>query len=72
MDDGKKMSDIESANKLAAIDEDREHRSSGHQGLATLELLMAIYQSSRKRKRVYLSLEEPESPLTLMIEDGWV
>ena len=57
---------------VAAIDEDREHRSSGYQGLATLELLMAIYQSSRKRKRVYLPLEEPESPLTLMIEDGWV
>ena len=57
---------------VAAIDEDRQHRSSGYQGLATLELLMAIYQSSRKRQRVHLPLEEPESPLTLMIEDGWV
>lgn len=57
---------------IAAIEEDREHRSSGHCGYATLELLMAIYESSRKRQRVQLPMEEMESPLTLMIEDGWV
>ena len=57
---------------IAAIEEDREHRSSGYQGYATLELLMAIYESSRKRRRVHLPLEEMESPLTLMVEDGWV
>ena len=57
---------------INAIEEDREHRSSGYQGYATLELLMAIYESSRKRKRVQFPMEEMESPLTLMIEDGWV
>ena len=57
---------------IAAIEENREHRSSGYQGYATLELLMAIYESSRKRRRVQLPMEEMESPLTLMIEDGWV
>ena len=57
---------------IAAIEEDREHRSSGHQGYATHELLMAIYESSRKRRRIHLPLEEMESPLTLMIEDGWI
>jgi predicted dehydrogenase len=57
---------------IAAIEEDREHRSSGYQGYATLELLMAIYESSRKRRRIHLPLEETESPLTLMIEDGWI
>ena len=57
---------------IAAIDEDREHRSSGQQGYACLELLMAIYESSRKRQRIHLPLEEMESPLTLMIDDGWV
>ena len=57
---------------IAAIEEEREHRSSGYQGYATLELLMAIYESSRKRRRVHLPLEETESPLTLMVEDGWV
>ena len=57
---------------IAAIEEDREHRSSGYQGYATHELLMAIYESSRKRRRIHLPLEEMESPLTLMIEDGWI
>lgn len=57
---------------IDAIEEDREHRSSGYQGYATLELLMAIYESSRTRRRVQLPMEEMESPLTLMIEDGWV
>lgn len=57
---------------IAAIEEEREHRSSGHQGYATHELLMAIYESSRKRRRIHLPLEEMESPLTLMVEDGWV
>lgn len=57
---------------IAAIDEDREHCSSGYQGYASLELLMAIYESSRKRQRIHLPLEEMESPLTLMVDDGWV
>ncbi len=57
---------------IAAIEEEREHRSSGYQGYATLELLMAIYESSRKRRRIHLPLEEKESPLTLMINDGWI
>ena len=57
---------------IAAIEENREHRSSGQQGYATHELLMAIYESSRKRRRIHLPLEEMESPLTLMVEDGWV
>ena len=57
---------------IIAIEEGREHRSSGQCGYATLELLMAIYESSRKRQRVQLPMDEMESPLTLMIEDGWV
>ena len=57
---------------ITAIEEDREHRSSGQCGYATLELLMAIYDSSRKRQRIQFPMEEMESPLTLMIEDGWV
>ncbi len=57
---------------IAAIEEDREHRSSGYQGYATLELLMAIYESSRQRRRIHLPLEETESPLTLMIEGRWI
>jgi predicted dehydrogenase len=57
---------------VEAIEKDREHRSSGYQGRATLEVLMAIYESSRHRGRIQLPLEEKESPLTLMIKDGQV
>jgi predicted dehydrogenase len=57
---------------VECIEENREHRSSGYQGRATLEVLMAIYESSRKRGRIRLPLEEKESPLTLMIRDGQV
>jgi len=35
-------------------------------------VLMAIYESSRRRGRIRLPLEEKESPLTLMIRDGQV
>jgi predicted dehydrogenase len=55
---------------VACIEENRLHRSSGYQGRATHEVLMAIYESSRRRKRVRLPLEEKESPLTLMIKEG--
>lgn len=57
---------------MDCIEGNREHRSSGYQGRATHEVLMAIYQSSRKRIRVRLPLEEKESPLTLMIREGLV
>lgn len=57
---------------IACIEEDRPHRSSGHQGYATLEVLMAMYQSSRQRRRVDIPMEEMESPLTLMIQEGLV
>ncbi len=55
-----------------SIENDRPHRSSGEQGRATLEVLMAIYESSRRRRRIQLPLEEKESPLTLMIKEGLV
>jgi predicted dehydrogenase len=53
-----------------SIENNRLHRSSGYQGRATHEVIMAIYESSRRRKRVRLPLEEKESPLTLMIQEG--
>ena len=57
---------------VESIENDRLHRSSGYQGRATHEILMAIYESSRRRKRIRLPLEEKESPLTLMIKEGLV
>jgi len=55
---------------VAAIEEDREHLSSGREGRAALEVLMAIFESSRRRKAIVLPLEEKEHPLELMIESG--
>ena len=44
------------------------HRSRGESGRATLEVLMAIMESSRLHRAIYLPLETEESPLELMIE----
>ena len=57
---------------IESIENDRPHRSSGYQGRYTHEVLMAIYESSRRRRRIQLPLEEKESPLKLMIEEGLV
>ncbi|MBD3184315.1 hypothetical protein GF312_18675 [Candidatus Poribacteria bacterium] len=57
---------------VECIEQGRPHRSSGYQGRATHEVLMAIYEASRKRRRIKLPLEEKESPLDLMIKEGLV
>ena len=44
------------------------HRSRGESGRATMEVLMAIMESSRLHRAIYLPLETEESPLELMIE----
>ena len=44
--------------------------SSGDKGRATLEILMALYESARKRRRVELPLKTLANPLQLMIESG--
>lgn len=44
------------------------HRSRGENGRATLEILMAIMESSRLHRAIYLPLETEASPLELMIE----
>ena len=44
------------------------HRSRGENGRATMEVLMAIMDSSRLRRAIHLPLETEESPLELMIE----
>lgn len=47
-----------------------EHRSTGRQGRDTLEVLLAIYESSRSRGRVELPLELRGNALEEMIADG--
>ena len=55
---------------VAAIEEDREHQSSGREDGAALEILMAILESSRRRKAVELPLEEKGHSLKLLEEAG--
>jgi predicted dehydrogenase len=46
------------------------HRGQGRQARATLEILMAIYQSARAHEVVRMPLTVTESPLDLMIAEG--
>lgn len=55
-----------------AIEADREHISSGRQGRATHELLLAIFESSSQRGVVHLPLEAKDFVLKRMIESGEV
>ena len=48
------------------------HRSHGESGRATMEILMAIMESSRLRRTVHLPLETRESPLEQMIKAGQI
>lgn len=47
-----------------------EHRSAGRKGRDTLEVLLAIYESSRSRGRVQLPLERRGNALQGMLADG--
>ena len=53
---------------IAWLEEGTPHRSHGESGRATMEVLMAIMESSRLHRTIYLPLETEESPLELMIE----
>ncbi|MCC7369895.1 MAG: Gfo/Idh/MocA family oxidoreductase [Chloroflexi bacterium] len=44
--------------------------SSGQKARATIEVLMAIYESARKRRRIDLPLKTLANPLQLMVESG--
>lgn len=46
------------------------HRGEAHQARATMEIMMAIYESLRIKGLVKIPLETKESPLFMMIEDG--
>jgi predicted dehydrogenase len=48
---------------LAAIEQDRPPRSSGHDGRAALEMILAVYESHIRGQRVALPLEGREHPL---------
>jgi len=48
---------------IHSIEEGDEHPSSGYQGRAALELIMAIYESQKQGTKVSLPLENREHPL---------
>jgi UDP-N-acetyl-2-amino-2-deoxyglucuronate dehydrogenase len=52
---------------IDCIEEDRKHYSSGEEGRAALELIMAIYESQRTGARVKLPLKVRANPLKQMI-----
>jgi len=53
---------------IAAIEEKREHISSGKIGRNSLEIIMAIFDSSRSRSLVNIPLKIKENPLESMIK----
>lgn len=46
------------------------HPLSGHSGLKDLEIIMAIFESARLRKKIELPLQQLRFPLEIMIESG--
>jgi len=48
----------------------KEHRGAGRHARATVEIMMAIYESLRIQDVVHLPLQTKESPLEMMIDDG--
>lgn len=51
---------------IAAIEEDRRPLDSIHDGLASLEMIMAVYESFRQGKLVDLPLKNRKHPLTML------
>ncbi len=47
-----------------------EHRGSGAQARITVEIMMGLYESARRRRVIHFPLQEKEYPLGLMIEAG--
>ncbi|MBT3269276.1 Gfo/Idh/MocA family oxidoreductase [Candidatus Poribacteria bacterium] len=55
---------------IDAIKEDRDHRSSGRNGRAALEILLGIMESARQRALIELPLSVDDYPLQSMIDAG--
>ena len=55
---------------IAWLEGGEEHRASGRKARATVEIMMALFESARQNRVVHLPLEEIGYPLQLMIEEG--
>lgn len=51
---------------IAAIEEDRQPKSSVYDARAATEMIVAVFESARRRERVELPLETRVNPLTLL------
>ena len=54
------------------VREGADHPLSGESALRDLEVIMAIFESARLRKKIELPLDQPRFPLDIMIEEGRV
>jgi UDP-N-acetyl-2-amino-2-deoxyglucuronate dehydrogenase len=52
------------------VHEGADHPLAGESALADLELVLAIYESARRRDKIELPLQQPRFPLELLIERG--
>ena len=55
---------------IAWIEGGPEHRGSGRKARATVEIMMALYESARQHHVVHLPLQEEDYPLALMVDEG--
>ena len=53
-----------------ALNEGREHATSGRHGRMVMEMIMAVHESQRRKARVNIPLAEREHPLKLMLEEA--
>jgi predicted dehydrogenase len=60
------------ADMLSSIESGTEHTMRGESALADTEIIMAIFESARQRKRIDLPVNLQNSPLEEMIESGEV
>ena len=54
---------------IAWLEGGEEHRASGRKARATVEIMMALFESARRHRVVHMPLEEMDYPLRLMVEE---
>jgi len=53
-----------------ALNEGREHATSGRNGRMVIEMIMAVHESQKRKSRVAIPLEVRQHPLKLMLEEA--
>ena len=55
---------------IAWIEGGPEHRGTGKKARATVEIMMALYESARQHRVIHLPLQEEGYPLELMVDEA--